>query len=186
MPKTGKSMSLESLHFHITAHSSNKDTNYSRQSTNGSWDDNLAASVQFNTYQLPVNTCQNIRVCFGALSTPSLVSSMLPNIPHVWQNAVEELGHCNTHYLNCTPFRITKIKISFTKYVPRSYNIFCTQVNRIQFRQWILKWPNCLTVFLPSTCITSVSKYGMMNMMLVYWNTLYSLCMYVLNGDWIL
>lgn len=49
----------------------------------------------------------------------------------VWQNAAEELGHCNTHYLNCRPFRLLKIKISFTKYVPRSYNIFCKQVNGI-------------------------------------------------------
>ena len=78
----------------------------------------------------------------------------------VWQNAVEELGHCNTHYLNSIPFRLLKIKISFAKYVPRSYNIFCKQVNDIQFRQWILKWPNCFTVFLPSTCTTTLSKYG--------------------------
>jgi len=78
----------------------------------------------------------------------------------VWQNAVEELFHCNTHYLNCRPFRLLKIKISFTKYVPRPYNIFCKQVNGIQFRQWILKWPKGFTVFLPSTYTTTVGKYG--------------------------
>jgi hypothetical protein len=78
----------------------------------------------------------------------------------VWQNAVEELGHCNTHYLNCRPFRLLKIKISLTKYVPRSCNIFCKQVNGIQFRQWIFKWPNFFTVFLPSTCTITVNKYG--------------------------
>ena len=114
-------------------------------------------------------------MCFGALSTPSLISSMPAKVLHVFGKIVLK-NWATAMPTNCTPDRLLKIKISSTKYVPRFYNIFCKQVNAIYFRQWILQWPSCLTLFLPCICKTTVSIYGTDEYDSVLKCTLYSSC----------
>ena len=70
-------------------------------------------------------------MCFG-----EVVSSMLAKVLHVFGKILLK-NWAIAMPTNCTPYRLLKIKISFTKYVPRFYNIFCKQVNGLYFKQWI-------------------------------------------------